>query len=98
MGEPYKATFPKGSRVRVISLGALEIFARDWNYHHKLEAEQLKFAGVAAIVKEVSFYHGGDVLYKLEKVPGIWHEPCIEFADLLQPCVARNCFASSDSR
>lgn len=93
MGVLYKATFPKGSKVRVISRGALEIFARNWNYHHKLEAEQMKFAGAAAIVKEVSFYHGGDQLYVLEGVPGIWSEPCIESATQPQPCVGPNRFS-----
>jgi hypothetical protein len=28
-------------------------------------------------VKEVSFYHGGDQLYILENLPGIWHEQCL---------------------
>jgi hypothetical protein len=55
----------------------LEEFARDWKYHHQLEHEQMEFAGTPAAVKKVSFYHGGDVLYVLESVPGIWHESCL---------------------
>ncbi|MGD0797265.1 MAG: hypothetical protein ABR910_06040 [Acidobacteriaceae bacterium] len=78
MGELYKATFPEGSRVRVIPREALETFARDWRFHHKLLPEQMKYAGAIAIVKEVSFYHGGDQLYVLENIPGIWNEPCLE--------------------
>lgn len=27
-----------------------------------------------ATIKSVSFYHGGDEIYTLEEVPGIWHE------------------------
>lgn len=80
MGELYKATFPEGSKVRVISKTALEAFVRDWKYHHKLQPEQMSYAGVIATVKKVSFYHGGDQLYVLEDVPGIWNEPCLEAA------------------
>jgi hypothetical protein len=80
MGELYKATFPEGAKVRVISRVALESFARDWKYHHKLQAEQMEYAGTTAVVKSVSFYHGGDQLYVLENVPGIWNEPCLEAA------------------
>jgi hypothetical protein len=80
MGEPYKATFSTGAKVRVISRAALEGFARDWEYHHKIRPEQMEYAGATAIVKKVSFYHGGDQLYVLENVPGIWHESCLEAA------------------
>jgi hypothetical protein len=37
MEELYKATFPKSSKVRVISSAALEAFAREWKYHHELQ-------------------------------------------------------------
>jgi hypothetical protein len=76
--EPYKETFPKGTAVRIISKAALENFARDWKYHHRLQPEQMKYAGTTSTVKEVSFYHGGDQLYLLENVPGIWNESCLE--------------------
>jgi len=39
--------------------------------------EQLNYAGHVAEVEQVSFYHGGDVLYKLRGVSGIWHEQCL---------------------
>jgi hypothetical protein len=78
MNELYIATFPEGTRVRVISRTALERFAHEWKYHHKLLPEQMEFAGATATVKKVSLYHGGDQLYVLEKVPGIWNEPCLE--------------------
>ncbi len=78
MGEIYKAKFPTGSIVRVITKPALEAFAMEWKYHHKLRPEQMEYAGATAAVKEVSFYHGGDQLYVLENIPGIWNEPCLE--------------------
>ena len=28
----------------------------------------------------VGFYHGGDALYELEGVPGVWHEVCLRKA------------------
>ena len=44
----------------------------------------MEWAGMIAIVKEVSFYHGGDQLYVLEGVPDIWNEPCLESANEVQ--------------
>lgn len=58
----------------------MENFARDWKYHHKLQPEQFGYADRVTTINEVSFYHGGDVLYVLEGVPGIWNEPCLESA------------------
>jgi hypothetical protein len=29
------------------------------------------------MVTSVRYYHGGDVLYELEGIPGIWHEACL---------------------
>jgi hypothetical protein len=31
-------------------------------------------------VDEVAFYHGGDVLYTLHAMPGLWHEVCLRAA------------------
>jgi hypothetical protein len=80
MGQLYKATFPEGSKVQVIPKAALETFVQGWKYHHKLRPDQMEYAGTTATVKEVTFYHGGDQLYVLENVPGIWNEPCLETA------------------
>lgn len=80
VGDLYSPTFAVGSKVRVITRPALEAFARTWPYHHKLLPEQMEWAGAIGTVKEVSFYHGGDQLYVLEGVPGIWNEPCLESA------------------
>lgn len=74
----YKERFPKGARVRVAALAHLEAFRKDWAYHHKLQPEQLQFASCTATIKSVGFYHGGDVIYQLEQLPGTWHESCLE--------------------
>ncbi len=81
----YQQRFPMGSRVRVASHDKLEAFAHDWKFHHKLEPEQMNFAGFVAKVRNVGFYHGGDPLYELEGVAGIWHESCLEPTDELDP-------------
>jgi hypothetical protein len=73
----YKEDFPVGSKVRVVGRAKLEEFLQQWHYHHKLEPEQLKNADCVADVEKVEFYHGGDVLYTLRGVPGIWHEQCL---------------------
>ena len=73
----YREEFPKGSTVRIADLSALERFRADWKFHHPLAAEQLHYAGREATVDTVGYYHGGDVLYTLEDVPGIWHEGCL---------------------
>jgi len=73
----YNAEFPAGTQVRIIDRDHLAEFKRTWRYHHPLTDEQLAYAGHSAQVKSVGFYHGGDELYTLDGVPGIWHECCI---------------------
>jgi hypothetical protein len=77
---PYKAEYPEGSRVRIASRLALEEFMRSWAHHNKLQPEQLDYADQVARVESVGFYHGGDELYKLQGIPGIWHEQCLHDA------------------
>jgi hypothetical protein len=74
----YKEDFPVGSRVRIRNVNALREFQRTWQFHNKLQPEQLDYAGRLTEVVGVGFYHGGDVLYELADVPGIWHEQCLE--------------------
>jgi hypothetical protein len=74
---PYKEDFPVGSTVRIADASRLQEFQRTWQYHHKLNPEQVGYAGQIAEVEKVSFYHGGDVLYELRGIPGIWHEQCL---------------------
>jgi diadenosine tetraphosphatase ApaH/serine/threonine PP2A family protein phosphatase len=74
---PYNAEFQEGSEVRIADRPALEEFQRTWRHHNKITDEQLDYAGALARVTFVGFYHGGDELYELEGVPGIWHERCL---------------------
>jgi hypothetical protein len=74
---PYKEEFPKGSSVQIESRSALERFLETWRLHNKLQPEQLDYADQIAEVESVGFYHGGDELYKLRGIPGVWHEQCL---------------------
>jgi hypothetical protein len=76
---PYKADFPEGSTVRIASKDVLKGFQRpQWAYHNPLSDAQLDQAGKVCTVQSVGFYHGGDDLYELQGVAGIWHEGCLE--------------------
>jgi hypothetical protein len=72
-----KALYSVGSKVAVVPYDQLEEFRRTWRYHHAVQDPQMPYAGSVARVAWVGFYHGGDVLYTLENVPGIWHECCL---------------------
>jgi hypothetical protein len=74
---PYREEFPAGTRVRVVDRPALEHFAQRWKFHNALQADQISYAGRTATVATVGFYHGGDELYSLEGIPGVWHEVCL---------------------
>jgi hypothetical protein len=75
-----KAEFEVGSEVRVADRAFLEEFLEAGQYHNELEPEQLEYAGRSAKVKSVEFFHGGDEIYTLEGVPGVWHEECLSAA------------------
>ncbi|HMP65554.1 MAG TPA: hypothetical protein PKD11_08200 [Pyrinomonadaceae bacterium] len=77
----YKENFQKGSCARIVGRAKLEDFKTSWRYHHPLQDEQMSFADNRAEIVWVGFYHGGDVLYELAGVPGIWHEVCLEPCD-----------------
>jgi len=74
---PYKEEYPVGSRVKIAERDMLEDFMRTWKLHNRLQPEQLDYAGKSGNVKSVGFYHGGDELYQIEGVPGVWHECCL---------------------
>jgi hypothetical protein len=74
------AEFEAGAQVRIADRYFLENFMEAGQYHNELEPEQLDFAGQVATVKEVSFFHGGDEIYTLEGIPGVWHEECLSAA------------------
>jgi len=73
----YQARFRPREQVRIASLSDLEAFQQTWTRHHPLTIAQLGFADRRAVVEEVGYYHGGDVLYTLQDIPGIWHEACL---------------------
>jgi len=73
----YKENFPIGSQVRIADIAELERFRATWRLHNPLAPEQLAWASHRAKVAEVGFYHGGDPLYVLEAIPGVWHEQCL---------------------
>lgn len=77
MTHPYEALYPAGTKVRIADRSALEAFAKGWKFHNPLTPEQMPFAARVATVKSVGYYHGGDVLYVLQDVPGVWHETCL---------------------
>ena len=72
-----KAEFEVGTEVRIADRAFLEDFLEAGQYHNELEPEQLEFAGRTAKVKAVNFFHGGDEIYTLEGIPGVWHEECL---------------------
>jgi hypothetical protein len=74
----YQEQFPTGSTVRVKDRETLVVFKKEWRYHNPLKHAQLAYAGKTGKVTAVSFYHGGDVLYSIEEMPGLWHEQCLE--------------------
>jgi hypothetical protein len=73
----YNSRFPKGAKARVADRATLEKFMATWSYHHKLQPEQLEYAGVVAIVADVGYYFGGDPVYDLEGIPGQWLDQCL---------------------
>jgi hypothetical protein len=74
------AEFEVGSEVRVAGRAFLEEFLEAGQYHHDLEPEQLEYADRTAKVKAVEFFTGGDEIYTLEGIPGVWHEECLSAA------------------
>ena len=77
----YKEDFPKGAKVRMKGRDFLESFRDTWRYHDPLQSEQVGYSDRVTEVESVGFYHGGDVLYTLRSVPGIWHEQCLASYD-----------------
>ena len=72
------AKFEAGDMVQIADRPGLDEFMRSWKLHHPLQPEQLECARRVAKVTQAAMYHGGDILYVLEGVPGIWHQRLIE--------------------
>ncbi len=77
---PYVPLYEVGSNVEIADPQSLREFVRAWRFHNPLRDEQLAYAGEVVRVLRVGYYHGGDVLYELEGVPGVWHEVCLRKA------------------
>jgi len=63
-----------GDTVRIADQKVLEQFFLTWKLHHPLVADQIPLGGQTATIKTSMMYHGGDILYELVEVPGIWHQ------------------------
>lgn len=74
------AEFEVGSQVRIADRAFLESFLEAGQYHNELDPEQLQYADRVAAVQSVNFFHGGDEIYQLEGIPGVWHEECLRAA------------------
>jgi len=74
------AEFEVGSQVRIADRAFLESFLEAGQYHNELEPEQIEYADRVAKVKDVNFFTGGDEIYTLEEIPGVWHEECLTAA------------------
>lgn len=75
-----QAEFEVGTDVRIADRAFLEQFLEAGQYHHELEPEQLEYASRVAKVENVEFFHGGDEIYTLAGIPGVWHEECLRGA------------------
>jgi hypothetical protein len=64
--------------VRIVERAELENFMSNWKLHNSLQPDRLEQAGRVGKITSVGFYHGGDELYEVEGIPGIWHERCLE--------------------
>jgi hypothetical protein len=73
----YQEEFPAGTLVQIVDRETLENFRKIWGYHNPLQLEQIEYGGRTAEVESVGFYHGGDELYRLRGISGIWHEACL---------------------
>ena len=86
---PYVADFPEGTQVEIVGQAELVEFMTTWKLHHPLTDELLAYAGRRAVVRAVSYYHGGDELYALREIPGTWHERCLRPSAVVHPAVDR---------
>ena len=74
---PYKEAFHTGTKVRIAYRAFLNDLMESWKYHHKLSPEQLAYTDRVTTVEGVAFYHGGDPVYRLASIPGVWLEQCL---------------------
>src|SRR5580704_18216269 len=75
---PHRAKFSPGSSVRIKSAGQLEAFSRNGKLRYPPSGKQIAYGGETDSVRRITFSVRGDVLYELEKAPGMWHEQLLE--------------------
>ena len=71
--DPHSAKFPLMSSVRIKSSGQLEAFSRNGTLRYPPSGKQIEYGGQADSIRRITFSIRGDVLYELEKAPGMWH-------------------------
>ena len=76
--DPHSAKFPLMSSVRIESSGQLEAFSRNGTLRYPPSGKQIQYGGQADSIRRIAFSISGDVLYELEKAPGMWHEQLLE--------------------
>lgn len=69
--------FGVGTHVQIRDGEYLRNFQAYWSFHNNLVPEQFAYAGRIAVVSQVLHYHGGDELYSLAGIPGVWHAACL---------------------
>jgi hypothetical protein len=74
----HGAKFALGSSVRIKSTGQLEAFSRNGKLRYPPSGKQIAYGGETDSVRRITFSVRGDVLYELEKAPGMWHEQLLE--------------------
>jgi hypothetical protein len=75
---PHSAKFPLMSSVRIKSAGQLEAFSRNGTLRYPPSEKQIEYGDQADSIRRITFSIRGDVLYELEKAPGVWHEQLLE--------------------
>jgi hypothetical protein len=70
--------FQVGEAVQIVSRETLNEFSRTWKLHHRLQSNQFQHADQIARVTNSFMYHGGDILYELEGMPGLWHQQLLK--------------------
>jgi hypothetical protein len=58
----YSAEFPTGTKVKIESREVLEDFAKNWEQHNPLQANQLQFHDVELSWRKWAFTMGGEEL------------------------------------
>jgi hypothetical protein len=73
---PYCPDFPEGSHVRIVDRASLGEFRNERAFHTPAP-RATRIWRTERRLGAVFFYHGGDELYELAGVPGVWHETCL---------------------